>query len=311
MFEIVEGIHKAFRIESTWAFVLLVVCGAGLVGGFFALIIDLGYKNSPEYRAEHPDPKSQAVASLGQTSPATPPSTAPTSPQSSSQASQTVTPSKPKQSPQKKSSLSPVAGADTAKGEKADCVGTVMQVEGNSYGNSVNGMELNGKQPCDVLKAIPVNGRAPHDNSVTDLKVNPKPQQAAAPPSQSCPNGVCIAGDNNGVATVNNYANAPRPPDPHDPYSSKTDQEVARLANDEATKVEDRSSLCIRDAAAVASGQQPMLNIDATVLATRTHFRWFIKPEIETIKNLHDSMLRRMPSAREELMESDYCSAPL
>ena len=177
-----------------------------------------------------------------------------------------------------------------------------MQVEGNSYGNYINGMELNGKQPCNVLKAIPINGRAPHGNSVTDLKINPKP----APPSQSCPNGVCIAGDNNGVATVNNYANAPRPPDPHDPYSSKTDEEVARVAIDEADKVERRSNLCLQDAAAVASGQQPILNIDATVLATRTHFRWSIEPEIETIENLHDSMLRRMPSARDATMESYY-----
>jgi hypothetical protein len=60
MYDIVEGIHKALRIESTWAFVLVVALGSGLVGGFFAWVIDVGYRNSAEYKAEHP-PKQQAV----------------------------------------------------------------------------------------------------------------------------------------------------------------------------------------------------------------------------------------------------------
>jgi len=60
MYDIVEGIHKALRIESTWAFVLVIAIGAALVGGFFAWIIDTGYKNSAEYKAEHP-PKQQTV----------------------------------------------------------------------------------------------------------------------------------------------------------------------------------------------------------------------------------------------------------
>jgi hypothetical protein len=60
MYDIVEGIHKALKIESTWAFVLVVALGSAMVGGFFAWIIDAGYKNSAEYKAEHP-PKQQAV----------------------------------------------------------------------------------------------------------------------------------------------------------------------------------------------------------------------------------------------------------
>jgi hypothetical protein len=51
MFEIVDGIHKAFRIESTWAFVLLIAAGFGIVGGGLAWIVDKGYRNSPEYKA--------------------------------------------------------------------------------------------------------------------------------------------------------------------------------------------------------------------------------------------------------------------
>jgi hypothetical protein len=61
MYEIVEGIHKALRIESTWAFVLIIALGFGVVGGGIAWIIDLGYRNSAEYKADHPDPKAQAA----------------------------------------------------------------------------------------------------------------------------------------------------------------------------------------------------------------------------------------------------------
>ncbi|MFZ0801738.1 MAG: hypothetical protein WBQ09_01515 [Terriglobales bacterium] len=77
MYDIVEGIHKAFKIESTWAFVLLIAFGAAVVGGFFAWVIDVGYRNSPEYKAEHPvvrgqsDPKSQAVTTSSPITPVT------------------------------------------------------------------------------------------------------------------------------------------------------------------------------------------------------------------------------------------------
>src|ERR1035438_9535515 len=60
MYDIVEGLHKALRIESTWAFVLIVALGSALVGGFFAWITETGYKNSAEYKAEHPSTE-QAV----------------------------------------------------------------------------------------------------------------------------------------------------------------------------------------------------------------------------------------------------------
>ena len=63
MYDIVEGIHKAFKIESTWAFVILIAAGSAIVGGFLAWVIDTGYKNSAEYKAEHAAPKSQAVMS--------------------------------------------------------------------------------------------------------------------------------------------------------------------------------------------------------------------------------------------------------
>jgi hypothetical protein len=53
MYDIVEGIHKALRFESTWAFVGLMALGGCIVFGTVAWIIDTGYKNSPEYKAEH------------------------------------------------------------------------------------------------------------------------------------------------------------------------------------------------------------------------------------------------------------------
>ncbi|HKV47351.1 MAG TPA: hypothetical protein VJN69_04615 [Candidatus Acidoferrales bacterium] len=49
MFDIVEAIHRALRIESTWAFVLVIALGAAAVGGFLAWVADASYKNSPEY----------------------------------------------------------------------------------------------------------------------------------------------------------------------------------------------------------------------------------------------------------------------
>jgi hypothetical protein len=65
MWEAVEKIHRALGIESTWAFVLIIAFGAalvfGLVGGAIAWIVDVDYKHSPEYKADHPDPKSKTV----------------------------------------------------------------------------------------------------------------------------------------------------------------------------------------------------------------------------------------------------------
>src|ERR1700693_4528884 len=64
MFDAVERIHRALGIESTWAFVLIIALGAalifGLAGGALAWIVDIGYKHSPEYKAEHA-PKQQTV----------------------------------------------------------------------------------------------------------------------------------------------------------------------------------------------------------------------------------------------------------
>lgn len=60
MWDIVEGIHKALKFESTLVFVLVIAVGAALVAGFFAWIVDTGYKNSSEYKAEHA--KIEAVA---------------------------------------------------------------------------------------------------------------------------------------------------------------------------------------------------------------------------------------------------------
>jgi hypothetical protein len=67
MWDIVEGIHKALKIESTWAFVLVVALGSALVGGFLAWIIDTGYRNSPEYKAEY-SPKQQTVTTTASNS---------------------------------------------------------------------------------------------------------------------------------------------------------------------------------------------------------------------------------------------------
>jgi hypothetical protein len=65
MWEAVEKIHRALGIESTWAFVLIIAFGAalvfGLVGGAIAWIVDVDYKHSPEYKADHPDPKPKTV----------------------------------------------------------------------------------------------------------------------------------------------------------------------------------------------------------------------------------------------------------
>lgn len=65
MFDVVEKIHSALGIESTLAFVLIIALGAalifGTIGGAVAWIVDRDYKHSPEYKAEHPDPKSKTA----------------------------------------------------------------------------------------------------------------------------------------------------------------------------------------------------------------------------------------------------------
>jgi hypothetical protein len=54
MYEIVEAFHKATRIESSWAFIVIVALCTGIIGGFFAWVVDAGYRNSAEYKADHP-----------------------------------------------------------------------------------------------------------------------------------------------------------------------------------------------------------------------------------------------------------------
>jgi len=61
MFDTVEKIHGALGIESTWLFVLVIALGAAILGGGAAWIVDRTYKRSPEYKAEHPEPKSKTV----------------------------------------------------------------------------------------------------------------------------------------------------------------------------------------------------------------------------------------------------------
>ena len=55
MFEIVKTLHEVFRVESTWAFVLVISMTFGTIGGFFAWIIDRSYKNSVKEQAEQHD----------------------------------------------------------------------------------------------------------------------------------------------------------------------------------------------------------------------------------------------------------------
>jgi hypothetical protein len=56
VFDIVEAIHKALRIESTFWFVVVIAIGSAVVGGFFAWVIDIGYKRSPEFRQARNSP---------------------------------------------------------------------------------------------------------------------------------------------------------------------------------------------------------------------------------------------------------------
>jgi len=63
MWDIIGAIHKALRIESTWAFVGLIALVAAILGGAAAWVIDMGYKNSTDYKVDHPAPKQQAATS--------------------------------------------------------------------------------------------------------------------------------------------------------------------------------------------------------------------------------------------------------
>jgi len=65
MFEFIDGVHKALRIESTWAFVLVVALGSACVGGLIAWVIDTGYRNSPEYKQAHQSVSSSNSGSSG------------------------------------------------------------------------------------------------------------------------------------------------------------------------------------------------------------------------------------------------------
>jgi len=72
VFETIEKIHRALGIESTWLFVLIIALGFGCIatiaGGSVAWIVDRAYKRSPEYKADHPGPKSQTVATTASNS---------------------------------------------------------------------------------------------------------------------------------------------------------------------------------------------------------------------------------------------------
>jgi hypothetical protein len=52
MFEIVKTLHEVFRVESTWAFVLIIGMAFGSIAGFFAWITDRSYKNSKKEQAQ-------------------------------------------------------------------------------------------------------------------------------------------------------------------------------------------------------------------------------------------------------------------
>src|ERR1700730_5103952 len=60
MWDTIGAIHKALKIESTWAFVAVIALIGASLGGAAAWVIDVGYKNSAEYKAEH-SPKQKAV----------------------------------------------------------------------------------------------------------------------------------------------------------------------------------------------------------------------------------------------------------
>ncbi len=54
--------EKALRIESTWAFVFVIAGVFAVVGGIFGWIVDAGYKNSAEYKADHAPMLPEAIA---------------------------------------------------------------------------------------------------------------------------------------------------------------------------------------------------------------------------------------------------------
>jgi hypothetical protein len=139
MYDFIEHVHKALGIESTWAFVLVVALGAGLVaalvGGCFAWVIDASYKNSTEYKAEH-SPKQQTVTGTNSAAPQTAtvhsaldqgtPATAPTA----AQEKETVKPSKPRKSsstPQISQNCAPGASCAMSTGQQGGIIaGTII-----------------------------------------------------------------------------------------------------------------------------------------------------------------------------------------
>jgi hypothetical protein len=98
----------------------------------------------------------------------------------------------------------------------------------------------------------------------------------------------------------------PRPLDPNDPHAAKTNQEVADLALQEADKVQRLSQECLDDLGPRPGGKPPHYIEDSTPDATRSHFRNRISGEIETIRNIHDSILVRNPTLRDNHMETNY-----
>lgn len=65
MFNTVNWFHRALGIEQTWVFVLVIALSSGLIatlgGGVVAWVVARAYKNSAEYKTEHPDPKTQTA----------------------------------------------------------------------------------------------------------------------------------------------------------------------------------------------------------------------------------------------------------
>jgi hypothetical protein len=174
MYEIVEGIHKALRIQSTWQFVLLMGVFGFIVVGGCAWIIDLGYRNSPEYKAEHPDPKAQTVAAPGNPPTVTPTQpTAPTQTETSTELSpkkehlRTIPKQKPKTAEDQTKEVEqqlPIAAVNIGKGGKWISRCTVVNgfpaISNNgqmdSKGLLVNPSESAASSKCDdsVIKQL-------------------------------------------------------------------------------------------------------------------------------------------------------------
>ena len=161
MFEIVAAVHKALKIESTWAFVLLIALGTGAIGGFCAWIIDKGYKNSAEYRQSH-----QLATGIV---PPTPHTTIPSD--SSGTASATGPPLDKKKSSSKTSRRKNATQKDSK--SELDCVGNVI----DSRGTEVtiierNGIQDNSGSPCSSVEVIDAKKLSIRDNTITKAPSN-------------------------------------------------------------------------------------------------------------------------------------------